>query len=138
MKNYKSINEVLKKGQTIVNVPVSIIMIVTPILSVFLSPLILQQEYRVFGILAGVILGFVLAWLWWSYRIVKWRIWAFENTKKSDWRELKESAIDQKLIWNDGNLFEKTEIRSRKETQKINEINAKIKQIEGRKKRRSK
>lgn len=130
MKKYKSIGEVLKRGQIEVNGPVTVILVVVPILSIFLCPIIFPIEYVGIGIFGGLILGFILAWLWWSYKIVKWRIWAFENTKKSDWISLKERAIIQKLIWNDGSIFEKTEIRSNAEKRKIEKINSEIKQIE--------
>ena len=130
MKKHKSINEVLKKGQISVNLPVTIILVGGLILSIFLLPLILPEEDVGIGILIGVILCFVSAWLWWSYKIVKWRIWAFENTKKYDWNNLKQRAVSQQLIWSDGSIFEKTEIRSKEENQKINKINFEIKQNE--------
>jgi len=120
----------LKRGQIEVNGPVTIILVVVPILSIFLSSMIFPKEYVGIGIFTGLILGFVLAWLWWSYKIVKWRIWAFEHTKKSNWNSLKERAVIQKLIWNDGSIFEKTEIRSKEDTQKIQKINSEIEQIE--------
>ena len=129
MKKYKSVSEVLRRGQIEVNGPVRIILVVVPILSIFLS-LIIPEKYAVIGILSGLFLAFVLAWLWWSYKIVKWRIWAFENTKKSDWNKLKERAVIQKLIWNDGSIFERTEIRSKEDKRKIEKINSEIGQIE--------
>lgn len=130
MEKYLSINEVLKKGQFIVNVPAIAILVIVPVLSVFLSPIVFAREYIAIGICAGMILGFILAWLWWSYTIVKWRIWAFKSTKKSDWNSLKERAIIQKLIWYDGSIFEKTEIRSKEDHLKIQKINSEIEQIE--------
>ncbi|MCR9166635.1 hypothetical protein [Phaeodactylibacter xiamenensis] len=123
MKRYKSIDEVIRIGQIEVNGPVAIIMFGIPIIAILVAPIIIPKEYVGISTVAGLFLGFILAWLWWSYRIVKWRIWAFENTEKSDWQKLKERAINQKLIWNDGSIFEKTEIRSREENQKILEIN---------------
>jgi hypothetical protein len=130
MKRYKSIDEVIRRGQIEVNGPVAIIMFGIPIIAILVAPIIIPKEYVGISTVAGLFLGFILAWLWWSYRIVKWRIWAFENTEKSDWHELKERAINQKLIWNDGSIFEKTEIRSREENQKILEINSKVNQVE--------
>lgn len=130
MKRYKSIEEVIRRGQIEVNGPVAIIMFGIPIIAILVAPIIIPKEYVGISTVAGLFLGFILAWLWWSYRIVKWRIWAFENTEKSDWHKLKERAINQKLIWNNGSIFEKTEIRSREENQKILEINSKINQVE--------
>ena len=126
MKNYKSVEEVLKRGYWTVNFPIPFIMIGFGCVALYVTPLLVSKQYE--GILAflGLILGFCLGWLWWSYKIVKWRIWAFENTNKEDWITLKYEAIEQQLIWEDGNIFEKTEIRSRVEQAKIEAINREI------------
>lgn len=124
MKKYKTISQVLRQGQIIVNGPVAIIMILVPILSYLLTP----QEYAGMGFFIGFVLGFALAWAWWSYKIVKWRIWAFENTKKSDWGKLKQEAISQQLIWDDGIIFEKTEFRSESEKNKLKRISTIIRE----------
>jgi hypothetical protein len=42
--------------------------------------------------------------------ITKWRLWAFENVRNV--HELKERAVQAKLIWPDHSIFEKMEIRS--------------------------
>lgn len=133
MKEYKTISQVLKTGQISVNGPVTIIMVALPILSIFLSPFILPKEYVAVGVLVGTILGFVFAWLWWSYKIVKWKIWAFDNTKKTDWSSLKHRAVSQKLIWEDGSIFQKTEIRSTEDNRKLKNIELEISQIESEK-----
>lgn len=134
MKKYKTIDEVIRKGQLTVNVPVKIISIAVPILLTIAIPMLVTKEYEVIGILiglfGGMVLGFLLAWTWWSFRIAKWRIWAFENTNKSDWAALKRRAIIKRLIWEDGNKFEKTEIRSFLEQAKIEKINSEIEVLE--------
>lgn len=124
MKKYKTISQVLRQGQIVVNGPVAIIMILVPILSYLLTP----KEYAGMGVFIGFVLGFALAWAWWSYKIVKWRIWAFENTKKSDWGKLKQEAISQQLIWDDGIIFEKTEFRSESEKNKLKRISTIIRE----------
>lgn len=130
MKKFKTINEVLRKGQNSVNVPVTIMLVVIPVSLIYISPLVFSEEYVDLVMIIGLIIGIVLAWLWWSYKIVKWRIWAFENTKKSDWIQLKQRAIIQGLIWSDGSIFEKTEIRSKSEKDKIAQINVEIDKIQ--------
>ena len=133
MKKHKSIKEVLKQGHLSINAPLPFLFIIVLSLSIYLSPLILPKAYIAIGMLFGLLLGFVFAWLWWSYKIVKWRIWAFANTKKTDWPRLKQKAISKKLIWEDGSIFEKTEIRSQKESQRIKEINLAIEQMDNKK-----
>jgi hypothetical protein len=56
--------------------------------------------------------------------ITKWRIWAFNNVRNV--HELKERAIEEKLIWGDHSKFEKTEIRSKYEKEKIEKLNLKF------------
>lgn len=124
MKKYKTISQVLRQGQIVVNGPVAIIMILVPILFYLLTP----KEYAGMGVFIGFVLGFALAWAWWSYKIVKWRIWAFENTKKSDWGKLKQEAISQQLIWDDGIIFEKTEFRNESEKNKLKRISTIIRE----------
>ena len=130
MKEYKTIEEVLKKGQTSVNLPIPIIMGLVWLLSWFLGYQVVSKQFQALTLLAGLFLGFILGWAYWSYKIVKWRIWAFENTKKEDWVELKSRAVTQKLIWPDNSIFEKTEIRTNEEKQIIKNINKEIPQIE--------
>ena len=46
----------------------------------------------------------------WSREVPKWRIWALRNV--DNWPELERRAIEGKLIWPRGNIFEKTEIKT--------------------------
>jgi hypothetical protein len=102
-----SVNKAINRGHLIVNIPVFICIIGIPALSLYLSN---QNLIPKWGIVIGFVLGFVIAWLVWSFMITKWRIWAFQNVRNV--HELKKRAIEEKLIWNDGNIFEKTEIRT--------------------------
>ncbi len=56
--------------------------------------------------------------------ITKWRIWAFEIVRNV--HELKKRAIQEKLIWNDGNIFEKTEIRNNEDKIKLKNLEKKF------------
>lgn len=117
MKEEISVDKAINRGHLMVNVPVFITIIGCPVLSIYLSDKNLIPKW---GILFGFILGFVLAWLLWSFMITKWRIWAFENVRNV--HELKKRAIQEKLIWNDGNIFEKTEIRSYEDKLKLKKL----------------
>jgi hypothetical protein len=74
------------------------------------SYLLMQKLIPVWGYFLGFVIAFGLSWLWWSFMITKWRLWAFENVRNV--HELKKRAIREKLIWKDGSIFEKTEIRN--------------------------
>jgi hypothetical protein len=77
----------------------------------------------------GILMAFLLAWLVWSISIPKWRIWAFENIDEKFHNQLKTEAIKAKLIWPDGHMFEKTEIRTQEQKIKIKAINNRIKEL---------
>ena len=121
MSQKKSIKQVILVGQLIVNVPVMLFMFGLPCLTwyLFLEGWLLP---------ISAILGFALAWTWWSFSIVFWRIWAFTNTSKKDWSHLETTAIDSQLIWPEGHFFEKTEIRTKAQQEKIHAIHKEIEQ----------
>lgn len=130
MSDKKSVAQAIQRGQVRVNVPTFLFMILLPALGWFITPLVVSEKYQVIGVVLGLILGFVAAWLWWSYQVPVWRIWAFQNTEPKDWPELKRQAIEGKLIWPDGNIFEKTEVRTNKQKQIIRQINEAINHVE--------
>lgn len=70
------------------------------------------------------VVGFILSWLAWSYFVAEWKIWAFENVRNV--HELKRKAIEQKLIWNDESWFNKTQIISYEQKQKLNYLDKKF------------
>lgn len=102
-----TVDQAIAKGHRMVNYPVFIIMFGTIGLCFYLG----TQKILPFWIVpVGFGLGFGLAWLWWSVMITKWRLWAFENVRNV--HELKKRAVQEKLIWADNSIFEKTEIRN--------------------------
>lgn len=117
MREKISVDKAIKRGHLIVNLPVLITIIGIPSLAFFLNEQNLIPEW---GIWVSFFLGIVLAWLIWSVVITKWRIWAFENVRNV--HELKKRAIQENLIWNDGSIFEKTEIRNRSDKAKLEKI----------------
>jgi len=118
-KQYKSVKEVINRGQFSVNVPVYIISIGIPVLSVFIISHFTPSVITVIVGILSFVLSFILAWTWWSFAISKWRLWAMKNTDKKDWVELNKKAIEGFLIWEEGHKFEKTEIRNNEEQKKI-------------------
>ncbi len=89
-----SIKAAIWRGQLTVNLPVILI------------------------IFAGlVIVGLPLGWLYWSYAVPKWKLWAYARV--DDVPALKRAAVRAGLIWPDNHLFEKTEICSKAMRQEI-------------------
>lgn len=121
MKEYITVEDAINKGQRMVNTPVAIIMFGTMVLFYFLG---------IVGIISlwftpiSIILGPSFGWLYWSFMITKWRIWAFSNVQNIC--KLEAQAIRNQLIWERGSRFEKTEIRSKKEKRIIEEITARL------------
>jgi hypothetical protein len=123
MRQQITVDKAIKRGHLMVNVPVLMTFIGCPALALYLKK---QNLIPGWGIGIAFLIGFVLAWLIWSFMITKWRIWAFENVRNV--HELKKKAIQEKLIWHDGCIFEKTEIRSRKDKDKLKKLEKKFEQ----------
>ena len=105
-----------------VNLPVFICITGIPALALYLSNIELIPDWTI-GL--GLFVGFALAWFVWSIMITKWRIWAFQNVRNV--HELKKRAIEDKLIWQDNNWFEKTEIRTSSQNIILKELQEKFK-----------
>ncbi len=88
-------------GQMIVNLPAVAIMLV----ALFLGSLVAPWEL-------ALIIGSLLAWVWWSYIVPRWRDWAHRRGANSD--QLQKFAFRTGLTWPKGSLFERTEFRRKK------------------------
>jgi hypothetical protein len=102
-----TVDEALKKGQRMINYPVFAIQMVGFGVGYYLTTFPAFPQWIA---LIVFILGFTGAWLYWSFNITKWKLWAFKNV--DDVYDLKYRAIKGKLIWPDGSIWEKTEIWS--------------------------
>ena len=93
----------VQRGQLMVNGPVQLILLSGIGIAYFL----IERS----GVAAGFValLGFILAWLWWSYFIPEWREWP--HSRGADPEELQDLAVRTKLTWPKGSFFERTEIR---------------------------
>jgi len=121
MKESISVDKAIWRGHLMVNVPVFISMFGIPILAIYLSYLKLIPNW---SILLSFVVGFAFSWIIWSFMITKWRLWAFENVRNV--HELKNRAIQEKLIWKDGKWYEKTEIRTSSDKLKLKELERKF------------
>lgn len=61
------------------------------------------------GLLIGGLLGFGVAWMWWSWTVPKWRRWALSRGASPD--RVQRLAAATGLIWPRGWIFERTEFR---------------------------
>lgn len=123
MKETISVDDAIAKGHRMVTYPVLLIIVGVFGVTFYLGS---QKLIPVWGFIAGFLVAFVFAWLWWSFMITRWRLWAFENVRNV--HELQKRAIQEKLIWADSSIFEKTEIRTTKDVEKLNKLSNKFNQ----------
>lgn len=121
MREEISVNKAIRKGHLIVNLPVFISMLGIPSFSFYLFHKNLIPNW---GIGLSFVIGFIIAWLIWSFMIMKWRIWAFDEVRNV--HELKKKAIEQGLMWNDNSWFNKTEIRTNNQKLKWKKLKEKF------------
>jgi len=118
-----TVDQAISRGKRMINLPTFIIIFGVGVLSIYLSIAKLIPEWAMFAAFLGAI---ILGWIYWSFVITKWRLWAFENVRNV--HELQRKAIEAKLIWSEGSFFEKTEIRSSADKQKWASLQSKFEQ----------
>jgi len=118
-----TVDEALNKAQRNINLPAILFFFIPIGVSIFFT---VQYKVSPWVIAAGVVAGILLAWLYWGVMITRWRLWAFENVRNV--HELKKRAIKEKLIWPDGSIWQKTEIRSAADKEKWSALQWKFKQ----------
>lgn len=68
--------------------------------------------------------GFSMGWFVWSYFVMEWKIWAYENVRNI--HELQRKAVEEKLIWENGSWFEKTEFKNYEQKEKLKQLGEKF------------
>jgi len=121
MRETVSVQQAISKGKWMLFLPMMLIFFGTIIGAVILFSMQLIPGWC---IAIGFVLAFIFMWLYWSFAITKWRIWAFDNVRNV--HELKRKAIQNRLIKEDGSFSQKTEIRSEAQKQKLKELEKKF------------
>ncbi len=111
MSTRTSIFTVISIGLLVVNGPV-LLLLGCPLLifGQFVKSGEISSAYNWLGLPVSILLGFILAWLWWSLSVPKWRLWAYQRV--DDIAMLKVKAIAVGLTWPDNHFFSRTEIKS--------------------------
>lgn len=118
-----SVDEALARGRKmLINIPM-ILLFTPPVIATYL---VIQKEYSGWLIMILFVLGLVLAYLYWAVMVTRWRLWAFENVRNV--HELKKRAIKEKLIYEEGSFYEKTEIRTSSDKEKWQLLQSKFDQ----------
>ncbi|WP_136668689.1 hypothetical protein [Flavobacterium sp. H122] len=124
MNNTVSVKEAITKGKIYLMLVPCLIIFELPILVGFLA---FFYEFSPWIILISIVFGIILGCLFWSYNVVKWKIWAYENVRNV--HELKRKAIRYNLIHSDNSWLNKTEIINDHQRQRLEQLEKKF-QIE--------
>ena len=120
MKGSLSIRKAILRGLLLVNGPVFVLLVgPLAVFSVLVEYEVVPRAYNWAG-LAVFPAGFVLAWLWWSFSVPRWRLWAYERVE--DVAALKEQAVLVGLTWPQGHAFGRTEFKSRAQLAREREL----------------
>ena len=102
----------IRRGTLEVNIPAAIITVAIWIIGRAVGTQLFHDR-TVISTVVSVIAGFVGTWLWWSYRVPRWRRWALRQGIPPD--ELQAAAQAAMLVWPKGSFFEKTEFKVKDE-----------------------
>lgn len=116
-----TVDEALKRGQRMISYPITVFMLGSIGLSIYL---VMHLHFSPNILPAGFAIGIVAPRIYWSFMITKWRLWAFENVRNV--HELKRRAIRIRLFYPDGSIFERLEIRTLKDKERLKLIEKKF------------
>jgi hypothetical protein len=116
-----SVDQAIRRAHVLINFPVFLIILGSIVASVFM---VAYFGYSSWMYLLTIPSGVVLAWLYWSIAITRWRLWAFHHVRNV--HELKQRAFREKIIWREGSFWEKTEFRTRSDREKWNWLQQKF------------
>lgn len=116
-----TVEQAIKKGNRSITYPTLFIFFGLVILTLVLG---LQDGIPVWVYPFGFVLSFTFAWIYWSVRITKWKVWAFDHVRNV--HELHKRAIEANLIYNEHSVLNKTEIWSTEDKLKWNALQIKF------------
>lgn len=105
-------------------------LIKTPMFFILLASIIVKSIYfnDIYGetidIFITIFIALGLCWLYWSFTVPIWKIWAYTNVRNV--HELKLKAQKNGFIFKDGNFFEKTEIKSYEQRETLKKLEKKF------------
>jgi len=80
---------------------------------------VISRDYNWVGLVL-MLVSIGVAWLWWSFSVVRWRLWAFERVVNI--QALKNEAVSWGLTWPDGHRFGKTEFKTEEQARREAEL----------------
>lgn len=109
------LDSLINQGLWFVYGPAILFVVASGLTANYFIPYVLAAEIVDFTVVVIVFFSICIAWLWWSYRIVKWKIFACSQIAIEDRYQLYEKAIEVGLIWPSTSMFTKTELWTKKD-----------------------
>ena len=124
-----NLKSLINKGLISVYGPLATFVISSTLIAYWISKDILKLEKADIITTAFLFAFIFIGWIWWSYKIVKWKCFAFSKLTIDESYELFSKAIDVGLIWPNGSVFNKTEIWTKQDKKNWMNINPEIREI---------
>lgn len=122
-------NSLINRGLLAVYGPVISFVITSTFITNWFTSTIFKFDISDFIVAIAFILSIFISWIWWSYKIVKWKLWAFAKIEVDDRYTLYERAIQVGLIWPRGSIFNKTEIWTEQDKENWKKLDLEIREI---------
>ena len=113
-----NLSKLINKGLITVYGPLVIFVILSSLITYWITKNILELEKADIITTAFLFVFIFIGWIWWSYKIVKWKYFAFSKLTIEESYELHIKAIESGLIWPTGSIFNKTEIWTKEDKDK--------------------
>lgn len=120
---------IINKGLLTVYGPLVSFVVLSGFIAKWIATDILKSDFVDIIIAITILISICIGWIWWSYKIVKWKIWAFLQVEPVNSYKLYENAIGVGLIWPTGSIFNKTEIWSEKDKENWKKLKPEVQAI---------
>ncbi len=124
-----TLTKLINNGLLTIYGPLVSFVVICGLIANWVAKNILNYEESDFIVAMTVLFAVMVGWLWWSYKIVKWKYWAFSQVEIENSYNLYEKAIEIGLIWPTGSVFNKTEIWTKKDKENWEGISPEIRRI---------
>lgn len=88
------------------------IVVTAPVLMLIVCSWRISRPYPSGTRIVAILGATVVAWLWWSLAVPRWRIWSLDRGADAD--TVQRLGVATGLLWPKGWVFEKTELPPRK------------------------
>ena len=126
---FKEIKMLIRTGLISVYGPIVLFVVSCCLLSNYIAVNIVKSSIADFIVTVTLFISIVVGWVWWSYKIVKWKVWAFSQVDLQGAYDLYNQSIECGLIWPAGSFFNRTEIWTKKDMVRWNDINSNIRSV---------